>query len=949
MNSSNMWHLLSNEETLSILETDMYRGLTPEEAGRRRRKYGANTVWKVKKTSAREIAAAVLFDLPSLLLVISAAAAAIFDKRIEAGAIVAVLILGALLRTAVYVRANRILEERTLARIPVTSVIRAGRIHLLPASDIVPGDIIFLEAGDTVPCDGRVITGDDSVVSERGITDNALPAHKFNTVISTEADSGEIPCEFRSNMLFAGSLVLSGSLRVAATACGPDTLISMKQGGITLEADAKFPIMEKLRRQSRSASLFLLAAVMLLTALSLFVGEGFTLTDVFLGTMAMAVAAMSEFVSTIAAIVFAVTVRDAADGKSSGGGEDGLRILFREPSKMEKIASPDALVFCGSNFFKSGRAELLAYRAKGRYVVTEAEDGGDPEELLSLALCAAAARTRSVSGQTEGARRSVSHRARQREILANLAADAYAKRAGHEPSAPYVMGEHRDSAVRGSMGLEISLCEREGVLWAVACGTVTEVLACCSSAEADAEEGGDAAVPFDDDLRRRVLNEAAVLEAGGARVLAVAKRISPYPQLNRLAVLTQMMTFVGFFAVSVEPEEEARTEVAALLASGTRPILFTETPEEDLYFCRRIGLFGKAAKVIPYSEWNAGRAKAFLEETDDPEHRADGLIVSFAALGDAYLGGAYAGAMTSLRGACEGGSVMAVGMEAWDAGALGRADLGMAVAKSRIRAVPESIARSAAAVIHPDPKKSEPGFGGLAGVAEAVRSSARALRNVAAAKFNMTASQSARLLLVLIAILSTLPGMPTLPLLSPVFLLIWGLILDFNAALVAAFRRDDDAGVPFGGSETGSPGFSASCVAAGLVWGVVLAVSSVLAARLLGLGPGEQLAFLSVSAALSELVFSAECAESGSLFRRRAIGGAELLYVVLTVIFCALVLFTEFGAVIVCGGAAADGAGTAVCGAKGLYAVLPAIIVLLLWEGVKLVIGAYRKREADLE
>ena len=163
MLSTNTWHLLPADEVLRLLETDMYRGLSPDEA-KKRRKRVPGEVWHVRRTSAWEAAAASLFDLPTLLLVVAAAAAAVFDKRFEAGAIAAVLLIGALARTAVSVRANRILEDMARSRIPVSSVIRDGAVHLLPAHEIVPGDIIFLDAGDRVPCDGYVITGDDSVV-----------------------------------------------------------------------------------------------------------------------------------------------------------------------------------------------------------------------------------------------------------------------------------------------------------------------------------------------------------------------------------------------------------------------------------------------------------------------------------------------------------------------------------------------------------------------------------------------------------------------------------------------------------------------------------------------------------------------------------------------------------------------------------------------------------------
>ena len=110
----------------------MYRGLTAGEAKKRKRRLRGE-VWHVRRTSAWEAAAAALFDLPTLLLVIAAAAAAVFDKRFEAGAVAAVLLIGAAVRTVVSVRANRILEDMARSRIPVSSVIRDGHAHLLPA------------------------------------------------------------------------------------------------------------------------------------------------------------------------------------------------------------------------------------------------------------------------------------------------------------------------------------------------------------------------------------------------------------------------------------------------------------------------------------------------------------------------------------------------------------------------------------------------------------------------------------------------------------------------------------------------------------------------------------------------------------------------------------------------------------------------------------------------
>ena len=947
MLSTNTWHLLPADEVLRLLETDMYRGLSPDEA-KKRRKRVPGEVWHVRRSSAWEAAAASLFDLPTLLLVVAAAAAAVFDKRFEAGAIAAVLLIGALVRTAVSVRANRILEDMARSRIPVSSVIRDGTVHLLPAHEIVPGDIIFLDAGDRVPCDGYVITGDDSVVSERGITANEVPVHKYPTVISTAGEFAEVPGEFRPNMLFAGSLVLSGSVRIAATACGEDTLVGREQGGVTIDAGGEFPLIDRLKKQSRAVSLVMLAAVMVLTGLAVICGRGMSLPDVFLGTLAMAVASMSEFSSTIASIIVAVAVQRAA--KSSGGRNigraGGERILFRDPARIEDAASVDAMVFCGAGFFKSGQAELLAYRLGDVYTGPD-ERGGDPCELLALASAAVwydashTSRSTGLSGGLGGGRKKapVSHKSRERANIIAMAADAWSRRSGRPLPRPYAVGEHRDSADRLTVGLEISLCERDGVLYAAACGSPREVLACCSTVES-----ANGAVPLDQSTAEAILAETEELEKRGARVLAVSKRVSPYPHLNRLAVLTQAMSFAGFVAVSMEPEQSARESIDYLKRAGVTPILFSETPEADLYYGRRLGLFDESTVPIPAASFDAPMAERILA---DGEESGRGVLVAFDAIGDAYLGSAYARAMTSLIGGRDAllriGSgrrksrerrgdvpvIAAVGMEAWDAGVLGRADVGFAVSGSRLRAVPESIARGAAVVIHPDSARTEPGCGGLRGVAEAVRSARCALANTAFTRFYLLAAQTARLVLMLTAVLGLIP----LP--SPVFILLWGLLFDFGAVLVRAFGRDEEAGETDPDEREERPAMIAALLT-GLMWGGLLALGLWLAGTFLPKIPlfssfsgesGTLRSFLSGTALLSGLVISAECGRQGSILAPRSIHTAEVLFTVLSAVLSLWILFSVSGAALTEG---------TPCGPAGLFALIPPLAVFAAAELLKL-------------
>ncbi|MBQ3591489.1 MAG: cation-transporting P-type ATPase, partial [Clostridia bacterium] len=150
----NDWHLREADSVLAELKTDMYTGLSAKEAVIRRRREGANRIWYIHRTSVRETVIACLSDLATLLLVITAVFAAVFEESRSALAIVAVLILGAALRTATYCKARRVLEDNAAEGIPTCSVLRDGKMLLLSAAELVAGDIVFLEGGDMVPGDG---------------------------------------------------------------------------------------------------------------------------------------------------------------------------------------------------------------------------------------------------------------------------------------------------------------------------------------------------------------------------------------------------------------------------------------------------------------------------------------------------------------------------------------------------------------------------------------------------------------------------------------------------------------------------------------------------------------------------------------------------------------------------------------------------------------------------
>lgn len=888
MKNRNDWHLLKKEKVLGLLKTDPYRGLDEKRVKRHRMRWGVNSVWNIRHASAGEIASAALFDLATLLLVISAVCAAMFDRSAQAGLIVGILLAGGLLRTITYVRACRILENMAREKIPSASVIRGGRVHLIPADEVVVGDIVYLEEGDTVPCDGRVIDGEDSLVDESGITENREPVHKFDTVISTESVGGEVPCEYRSNCVFAGARVIGGSLRIAATAVGYRTLVSMKQGGIAIEPAEQLPMVERLAKRSRNTSLVMIACVLLLTALSML--KGMPLIDVFLSTMAMATAAMSEFLSMLGTIIIAVTVRDCASDRERGGKKQPgkSRVVIREPAELEKIAGITRIVFCGSSFFKSGRMELCAYRTHGifaeldetgaNYAVKNGGETPDAGRLLNLALAASAADHQGLAGS--GVR---SHEASEFAGYLLRGADAYAKKTGKPVQYGYSLLEHMDACTK-SAGLSLSLIVDEGEVRCAACGRIDAVLRACTMADTP---GG--AVPITDEMRREIYTECARLEFSGAKVIAVSHRISPFQQLSRVSVLTEYMTFAGFLAVSQEWEKNSAENIGFINNEGICPILFTEDAEADLYYGHRLGLFDKRTRVID--------ALSVTPESFRDAPR--GVIVSFAGIDAAHLSHAYEGAMRAVMADGEGQCTAAVGRKNRDAGVLALADVGCAAADSPMRPLSQSLAGRAVLTVHPDRQNTEAHCGGLDGLIRGMHSSRQALENVESAKLYLTSAQCARLILMLAAVLLPVPMM------TPFCVLAWGLLFDFAAILVMAFEAGQGERIRPSLKLRGADPDDADerphsrrgiliPMSIGAFWGAAAAGAAWLYLFLADLAKldGDGSTFLGGALILSGLAVSCSIMKPGSIFRPGRINMAYRAFALAAVLLIPVILLT---------------------------------------------------------
>ncbi len=295
------WHGRSIAETLKALETDSDHGLSPDEVEERRAQYGPNVLSPRKGPSwfARLLSQ---FSQPLvLILIVAGAVTAGFKEWVDAGVIFGVVIINATVGYLQETKAVKAIEALSRAMTIQTTVIRQGRRVVVSASDLVPGDVVNLQAGDKVPADLRLIYTRELRVDESTLTGESLPVDKH-----TEALPPETVLADRANMVYATTLVAAGQGIGVVVATGDNTEVGRISHLIAEAEQLKTPLTRKIAAFSK----LLLYVIVGLAAVTALVGilRGQPAFDMFMAAVALAVGAIPEGLPAAVTITLAIGV-----------------------------------------------------------------------------------------------------------------------------------------------------------------------------------------------------------------------------------------------------------------------------------------------------------------------------------------------------------------------------------------------------------------------------------------------------------------------------------------------------------------------------------------------------------------------------------------------------------------------------------------------------------------
>ena len=304
----NLWFHKSVDETKEYFKLDEENGLSNEQVNENRQKYGTNELQTKKKKSTFVKFLEQFKDFMIIVLIIAAIISGVVgyiegEGITDSIIILIVVILNAVIGVIQENKAEKSLEALQKLSAHVSKVIRNGKMEVIPAKELVPGDIVVLDTGDYVPADLRIIEAVNLKSQEASLTGESVPVEKSaNTIEQEEVDLGD-----RENMLFSSSLITYGRGKGIVVETGMNTEVGKIAGIINSAEETQTPLQEKLNKLGKTLGIAALVICAIIFVIGLLYGKD--PIEMFMTAVSLAVAVIPEGLAAVSTIVLAIGVQ----------------------------------------------------------------------------------------------------------------------------------------------------------------------------------------------------------------------------------------------------------------------------------------------------------------------------------------------------------------------------------------------------------------------------------------------------------------------------------------------------------------------------------------------------------------------------------------------------------------------------------------------------------------
>lgn len=542
------------EEVEQNLKSNIHNGLSQEEAKERLLKDGYNEFEKKKHRSLFM----KFFDQFKSFMILVLLAAAIISGVVgvmngegfsDAIIILVIVVLNAVIGVFQEAKAEKSLDALEKLSAPHCKVIRNGQVEVIESREVVVGDIVVLETGDSVPADLRLIESFNLKIQEAALTGESVPSEKNVTQIE-----GEVPLGDRDNMAFASCNVTYGRGKGIVTAVGMQSEVGKIAAMIQSVPETKTPMQKKLDKLGKMLAIAALSICALIFIVGLLYGRD--LLTMFMTAVSLAAAAIPEGLPAVSTIVLAVGVQRLAKRHA----------IVRKLPSVETLGSTQVICSDKTGTLTQNRMTVMKVFVDGTIQnVNEvtAWDSKSEEQLLRASILANDAN----SHQEDGVWTSIGDPTETAILDLGLKTDLIKERL--EEEYPRVAEVPFDSERK--MMTTVHKCDKTDDLQVYTKGGLDELLACCTRIYDNGQVR-----PLTEQDRSGIFQANIDMAKSALRVLGVGmKSIQTLPDSIEPATLENELIFIGMLGMIDPPREEVKAAVLKCRNAGIKPVMIT--------------------------------------------------------------------------------------------------------------------------------------------------------------------------------------------------------------------------------------------------------------------------------------------------------------------------------------------------------------------------------------
>lgn len=583
LESQTLWHALSPDATLQKLETDVANGLSEAEALSRLEKYGPNKLKGKKKKNFAQLFIAQLRDWLIYVLFVAVLITLFMGEYIDSVIILMVIIVNALLGVIQEVKAGKAIEALQKMTSPKVLVKREGVVKEIESERVVPGDVLLLDAGRFVAADLRLIESANLQIEESALTGESVASEKQAILLFTEPNT---PLGDRTNSAFMSTLVTYGRGIGVAVATGMQTEVGKIATMLDDGSDTKTPLEIRLDELGKTLGKMAIGVCVFIFIVALF--QGRNISEMFLTSVSLAVAAIPEGLAAIVAVVLSI----------------GVTVMSRQNAIIKRLPAVETLgsvnIICSDKTGTLTQNKMTVtkyFSLKGESEVKKSQEPTQDStaKLLAKAMILCSDATYH-AGKGTGDPTEIA--------LLILGDDLGIDRNGLESTCRRV-GEFAFDSDRKLMS---TLVEEEGAYTVYTKGAIDNLLAISTHVLENGE-----VVPLTDAHKRSFNAATEVMSDQALRTLGVAYKpvetiIEPADMENRLILL-------GFVGMIDPPRSEVKESVKLAGRAGITTIMITgDHKNTALAIARELGIAQRLEQAITGAEIDTLSEAEFSEK-----------------------------------------------------------------------------------------------------------------------------------------------------------------------------------------------------------------------------------------------------------------------------------------------------------------------------------------------